>query len=306
MVLSLAPVRYSRVFAKHGGPLERLAVFRKVSSDGRERHCANGYLRAALRPSWHEEKGLYENADGSGTHIHRNQACYVAISEALERWAFYTESDGSRRANFGFDRDDSTTGMAAFPGLTTRGARKRAAVEAAERWSLVEWWEGRLPARLLPAASPEGALELISPFPSCSVAIVWRRCSFSGLAFGFAGGATLQEAISHARVELDRNIYALETFVSKTGKTPDSVDISGLGTVIERRLVFFASQAGEALFRRRSDESCSMRHLPSQPRTLVDRELPGPWTRYASVWRVLYEPASENSFDETKSDFFSF
>lgn len=307
MAISLAPIRYNNVFRKHGGPIERLEVSPRVSSDGRQRHCASVYLSASLRPSWHQELRLYGNADGGGTHLVRNTACYIAISESLERWAFYSECEGARGKEFGFDWEPTTTGMAAFPGFTNHGARVRAANEAAERWSLVEWWLGRLPSRLVSdTGGTEGALEIICPLPHCAVAIVWRACSFGGLAFGFAGGTTLKEALQRARIEQDRNINVLEAFVRETGQQPGSYALDKLSADAERRLVFFASEAGKELFHARMDQSRKLAALPPVPRKLVDCEIPGPWTRYAGVWRTLYEPTSDTYLDETLNDFFLF
>jgi len=305
--ISFAPVRYRDVFEKFGGPIERLEVTPKPSSDGRERHCANAYLNASLRPSWYQRRRLYANADGSGTHLVRNTACYIAISEALERWAFYSECDGAQRQAFAFDREATTTGMAAFPGLTSRGVRTRAAIEAAERWSIVEWWLGRLPSRLVPQdGTAEAALEIVSPFSRCSIVIVWRACSFGGLAYGFSAGATISEAIQHARVELDRNISVLEKLVRETGLGPGSFPIDTLAVGMERRLTFFASPAGEVMFRARVGQSCKTEAVPQMPRTLVDCEIPGPWTSYATVWRILYEQTSDAYLDESRNDFFLF
>ncbi len=307
MAISLAPVRYNKVFQKYGGPIERLEMSTRVSSDGKRRHCASGYLSASLRPSWYQEMRLYGNADGGGTHLIRNTAGYIAISESLERWAFYSECEGARGKEFGFDWEPSTTGMAAFPGLTNGGARARAADEAVERWSIVEWWLGRLPSRLISDdGGTEGALEIISPLPRCSVAIVWRACSFGGLAFGFAGGATLKEALQRARIEQDRNISVLETLVRETGQRPDASAMDKSIAEAERRLVFFASEAGKELFRARMAQSRELAALPPAPRKLIDREIPGPWTHYASVWRTLYEPTSYAYLDEDIHDFFLF
>ena len=305
--ISLAPIRYRSVFGKYGGPIERLEVFPQLSSDGRERHSANAFLHASLRPNWVEEKSLYSNSDGSGTHLVRNIACYIAISEALERWAFYSECEGVRRTEFGFDADPSTTGMASFPGLTTRAVRSRAAIEAAERWTIVEWWLGRLPSRLSGRnGDTEGTLEITSPFSECAVAIVWRVCSFGGLAYGFAGGATLSEAIQHALVEQDRNIVVLEKVVREKGFRPGSSSTDSLASGLERRLAFFASAPGEALFRARVDQSRKAQSVPPTPRTLVDCEIQGPWNRYTTVWRVLYEQSSDVYLDESRNDFFLF
>lgn len=299
MAISLAPIRYRNVFSEHGGPIGRLEAFPQKTSDGRERHSSNAFLIESLRPAWVSKMRLYADADGSGTHAVRNIACYIAISEALERWAYYGASDGALRRECAFDKDDSTTGMAAFPGLLKNSVRARAALEAAERWSVVEWWLGRLPSRLIRHEGMEGALEILSPFPRCAVAVTWHRGPSGGLAFGFAAGAALKDALQHARVEQDRNIVALES--PARGR-----EAGELPSCLERRLAFFSSAAGEALFHARREASAAMSAVPALPRTLTDREIPGPWGRYTTVWRVLYEQTSQDHLDETRDDFFQF
>lgn len=299
MTISLAPIRYRNVFREHGGPIGRLETFPQKTSDGRRRHSSNAFLLESLRPAWVSKMRLYADADGSGTHAVRNIACYIAISEALERWAYYSASDGALRREYAFDKDDSTTGMAAFPGLLKGGVRARAALEAAERWSVVEWWLGRLPSRPVRQEDPQGALEILSPFPRCAVVVTWRRGPSGGLAFGFAAGTALKDALAHARVEQDRNIVALES----PARGPEEGD---LASGLERRLAFFGSAAGEALFHATRERSAAMNEVPAMPRTLVDREIPGPWDRYTTVWRVLYEQSSQDHLDETRDDFFQF
>src|ERR1022692_2454767 len=62
----------------------------------------------------------------------------------MERWAFRVKVRAPDRELYGFDIDESSNGMAAFPGLFHTEARKRALLEAVERASVIAWWEGVL------------------------------------------------------------------------------------------------------------------------------------------------------------------
>jgi hypothetical protein len=146
----------------------------------------------------------------------------------------------------------------------------------------------------------------LSPFTDCTLAVCWRACSFGGLAFGFAAGTALKDAVEHARVEQGRNITVLEELFRDRKISPDVFALSGLRLPGERRLVFFASKAGARLFNERLEASCRLSRLPDMPRTLVDAELRGPWTKWATVWRVLYEQSNYDHQDETRNDFFVF
>ena len=77
-------------------------------------------------------------------------ARYMAISESLERWAFHVKVNDFDRDLYGFDRDASSNGMAAFPGLFSSQCRKKAYWEALERFCVIAWWDGRLAARTRP------------------------------------------------------------------------------------------------------------------------------------------------------------
>jgi hypothetical protein len=269
--------------------------------------CATAFLSPTLRPSWLGESQIYENAQGGGTHALRSVACYIAISEALERWAFYAECDGPRRSALAFDIEPSTTGMAAFPGLTKGPSRENARLEAVERWSLVEWWLGRLPATAAVGSDEAaGSLEILTPFDRCAVALVWRTSPAGAMSFGFAAAGKLPDALAHARIEEARNASVLAKLFRETSSSPEDFPFKGLRLSYERRLAFFSSAAGGALFRERLASSCGQMAVPERPRTIMDCELPGPWTKYATVWRVLYEQSNRAHQDGDRHDFFLF
>src|SRR5437870_5431045 len=126
-MLSLGALLYRNVLAADGGPVAKVetGVF---PVRGRRTVLAN----ATLVPGLAREKslGLYSSADGTGTDSVVSVARHKAVSEALERWAFHATVRSERAEEFGFDVDPSTCGMAAFPGLLRRQARRKAVLEA--------------------------------------------------------------------------------------------------------------------------------------------------------------------------------
>ena len=268
---------------------------------------AGAFLEHSLKPSWFQKKQLYNDADGGGTHSLRSVACYIAISEAIERWAFYIASDGPHKIDFAFDIEPSTTGMAAFPGLTKTPARRHAHLEAVERWGVAEWWMGRLPARRLADSTPsKGALEILTPFSDCTISIVWQQCSFGGMSYGFAGGVDIQHAIRHALIEQGRNTNVLGKLFGQGTQSLNNFPLKDLHVNNERRLVFFTSKDGVSLFSQRVEVSCHLKKTLALPRKIVDVEIEGPWTRYATVWRMLYEQSTSDHLNENRNNFFLF
>ena len=186
MDLNLAPYRYRNILSVHGGPVEKI-VSSQIGTKENPQHEAVSFLVPALVPDWHRKSSLYSAGHGGGTHRQQNVACHMAISEAMERWAFLGTLNSPQAALYGFDIEPSTSGMAAFPGLTTKPARVRADWEAVERWALLEWWGGRLSAVLSQESDRSaGALYLSLPFKDRTAVIVWSELPAGGTAYGFA------------------------------------------------------------------------------------------------------------------------
>lgn len=306
-MISLAPFKYRSILARDGGPVQSLVCSGTTLWDGSPCFSAAATLAASLRPGSPRALGIYDDADGGGTSRSRNSATFIAVSEALERWAYYASSSGPSRAVLGFEVDDSTTGMAAFPGLTPRGARTNAALEAAERWSVLEWWRGTLGARTFPYRMPAAdACEISTPFPDTSVVVVWRRSpEFAGVAYGFAAGRSRERACERAGIELTRNLNALGRFYARTGRTPASVDLADVRDSLERRLVYFSTAPGFAAFQARLSTSQGVSSVRARPETAVDCEVQGPWSKFARVWRILYRH-EQGGDDGRNVDVFAF
>lgn len=272
--LSLGAWKYRSILSKSGGPIERLAS-REIQLPTGQAFEVLAYLKPELTEvSQHQ---IYGSADGSGTDKRFSVACNKAISEALERWAFYNLCDSEHAKLYGFDREPSTTGMAAFPGLFRNSAKRIAYFEAIERWSLTWWWENGLPSRRLDQIN---GIELITPWSSeSSTVILWT--DKAPHAYGFAAGTHLKKAIAKAQIELQRNQVVL-----------GNGDLPEVDSIQEKRLINFAREEGFNLFMKRVEKSKVLLTVPERPLLIINREVDGPWSRYATVWRCLFDPVS--------------
>src|SRR5882724_3583376 len=161
-MLSLAALRYRNVLAAHGGPVEQIETG-MFSVCGQRMIQANARLTAGLTRK--RPLSIYSDADGTGTHANAAVARHMAVSEALERWAFHATVRSERAADFGFDVDPSSNGMSAFPGIFRRAARRKAMLEAVERFCMIAWWEGMAEGQLVETDWPGvSAVAINGPF----------------------------------------------------------------------------------------------------------------------------------------------
>ena len=294
-MLSLAALRYRNVLAAHGGPVERIesGVFPVC---GRRMIQANARLTAGLTPR--RTLSIYSDADGSGTHPRASVARHMAVSEALERWAFHTTVRSTQAEEFGFDVDPSSNGMSAFPGIVRTHARRKALLESVERYCLMSWWEGRAEGRMFETDWPGvSAVAIDGPFGGVTV-IAFARTEYGGYAYGHAAEESFGAACERAVVELARHEWVLRSswlaFVSGQKSAPQDL--------FERRCLFFATPEGHELFLRR------LRSRPTgamvRPTVVCDRDIPGPWAEYATVWRFAMRPPSEEFLHAGNEYFF--
>jgi len=299
-MLSLAAFRYRDVLQSAGGPITRLE-----SSDttvlGRREFTANAFLRDGLAGDlW--KGGLFSVASGSGTSSSPMVARYMAISEALERWAHWQLHDGPDKARYGFDVDPSSNGMAAFPGVFSRQARPSARMEAAERFNLLNWWEGRLPASESATRwAGVRAATICSEVPGVTV-ILFKHVAGGFAAYGHGSAMDFEKACRKAAVEMERHALLIARYSlahTHTGKLGDQLPADA--HPIERRCLFFATEAGHELFLERLRSN--PQKPPPKPRLAFDGAVPGPWGKYADVWRVVYEPPSDRFFGREENYF---
>jgi len=283
-MLSLASFRYRNVLAADGGPIEKIESG-SFPVRGRRVILANARLRPGLvrKPPM----ALFSDADGTGTHPNAAIARHKAVSEALERWAFHSLVRSEYAADYGFDLDPSSTGMSAFPGLRRRQARRTSVLEAVERFSLCAWWEGRIAARPFQTDWPGvSAVAIESPLGGITV-VVYARTDWGGYVYGHAAEESFGAACEHAVVELARHEWVLRSscLAGMVGQRPAPTNI------FERRCLFFASDEGHDLFQERIHQPVTGGMV--RPEVICDRDIPGPWDDYATVWRFALRPISD-------------
>ena len=89
---------------------------------------------------------------------------------------------------------------------------------------------------------------------------------------------------------MERHAQVISRFaMTHAGRIDDQ--LSPAAHPIERRSIFFATEAGHELFLGRLRSA--PRKPAAPPRKVFDGPVPGPWNRYADVWRVVYEPPSD-------------
>ena len=293
-MFSLAAINYREILAKDGGPIERVSSG-SIEVLGRQEHQANAYLSPGLirgKPMM----SVYGNADGTGSNRSAQVARHMAISEALERWAFWETSNGPDAAQFGFDVDNSTNGMAAYPGLFKGQARRRAYHEALERWALISWWSGHMRASIVgDAMLGVTALRLEHGAKFGEVALLFRRSAAGHVSYGYSAGSTFKTAVARAAVELARNEFVVGYYKLRSAARE-------VPNCFERRCIYFAGEEGHAEFLRRVFDRKP--HRTAEWSVKFDREVVGAWSKYATVWRVMPEMPSREYLDPKSSFFF--
>jgi hypothetical protein len=280
---------YRNVLHFDGGPIQRLSVARV----GKGEYEAYAYLNANLRPHWRNPQEIYGDSDGTGTSSKQSEACHIAISEALERWAFYTSVHSSDAEKFGFDHEPTTSGMAAYPrGHSKSLAAGRAYREALERWTICHWWIGNLQAEPLEAWSREhGAVLLGGPASRMPVVLKWSYdVETACMTYGFACDVSIPRAQKRAETERCRTLAGLRRFLARPETAHELLDL------MESRVLFFGGKGGVEAFLDRLRASIQLRQTAEHsPCLLVNSELVGPWSKYATVWRVLFRLPEERS-----------
>lgn len=302
-MISLAAIKYRNILVENGGPISNLSCVEKEIRKGEMGYEACSFIDENIVKI--PPKNILHGAPhGTGNALKLNKAKHKAISEAMERWAYFTILQDDPKP-YGFDLDPSTSGLGAFPGLFKSSARSIAFHEAVERWAIREWWMGKLWIQQFDYKKHLGinALEISVPFPNIKVALVYRKSgSFGFYSYGFAAHKTLEQAAKKAEIEEQRNYCTLNKLFEEKKTHHDE----GLG-INEKRLLYFSSTGGHERFLQVARRSTALlrAELPNTPEILTDRELKGPWSKYATVWRVLFK-LSGNYYYKDDLDFFCF
>jgi hypothetical protein len=289
--VNIAGVRFRNVLKASGGPVDRVESGR-FHVRGQPWYQANAYLNPGLVPE--REGGLYAPAHGTGASRDSLKAGHMAISEAMERWAYHSTVNGDQAAAYGFDIDPSSNGMAAFPGLLARQARRRAYLEAVERFSIMTWWDGLVDGHVISTDWPGVDAVLING-PAGGVTAITFTKNPDGYAIGHAADESIGAACEKAIVEMERHAKVVRYWraANDESRVPASV--------LERRSLYFATEEGFSLFKSRIGQ----KQKGAQPafEIVCDSEIPGPWGQYSTVWRVAFRPTN-NQFIGTDTKYF--
>lgn len=298
-MFNLAPWYY-RELLNENTIIEKPEFYSTTSLTGEKKFEVVVTLKENLRPSWIPTSSIYRNCDGSGADKYKNIATYKAISESLERWAFYSSVD-SRANKYGFEFDPTTTGIAAFPSWHFNQARKNARAEAIERWCIHEFNRGNIPIKNhTTLISNLLHFELVSPFSDTFVSLLCYAGN-SFYSYGFAADTSLNKSFNKALVELDRNYRMLDVYYSKNSS--EAVRGVQLLSTVDKTIIFYSTKEGYLSFEEKINKSpCKV--MNKSPKILCDQELIGDWSKYTKVWRFLLE----DSYYDCSSDhtFFMF
>lgn len=277
-MLSFAPYFYRNILASEGGPIEHIdaGAFPIMN---RPSFQASAYLSSDLLKK-KSANVIYGSADGTGSSENQVVAEHMAVSEALERWAYRTVHVSSDRARFGFDVDRTSNGMAAYPGFKWQ-ARRRAKMEALERWALVGWWDGQLPSTLHRAPYPDvGMVRIDHGQADGEVVVLYHQAPAGFVAYGHASGSNIATACARAVVELARCEFVLARHRARGNIQP-------ITDPYERRCIHFSTPEGHREFLAKANSNVLK---TARWRTVFDGEIEGPWSRWAKVWRHCVEP----------------
>lgn len=293
--MNLAEFKYRNILSIDGGPVESIHYTKHSNYDG---HNFFAKLKPGLIVEEHNLK-IYQSSGGQGTCFsNKSTALHKAISEALEYWAFFEIKNNFskiQKSKYGFDIDPTSNGMACFPGLFARSTRNYALNEAIERWSLIAWWGGLLPIKQI----NDSSYEIITPWKNLrTIVLKSKSLIHKKHIYAFATDKSLPKAAERARSELYRNSRVIDTYYDNP--TPN------LESTMEKRLIYFSSVEGEKHFREIILSSFKIKTVLPEPKLVVDSKIPGPWDKYAYLWRCLFTTNSNHFYDSTNDKYFYF
>lgn len=285
-----------RALTKFGGPIADINVY-EVLLDNKKYFQANSFLlsdfRNGIKPLL-----LYSTCDGSGTSVNKNTAIAKSISESMERWSFYQlKTKNQNFSLYGLDVDPTTNGFAAYPGLFTSASRYQSLIEALEKWAIIEWGAENLSLSMIDFREHFTVFEVNTYHPKLKVVLISGKIS-NFYSYGFACDAEYDLAIEKAKIEYYRNINVLQRYYS----SPSSIN-QDLGK-FEKRLVWFSSQDGHDEFERIVSKTLNKKIMCREPKTITDTQIIGPWSKYSTVWRILYQCSNYDYLTEKVDVFF--
>lgn len=285
--MSWAPFFYRNLFDDNK-IIEKIETYEGCLVDGKSIVESVVFLNDEVKAGYFPPvSAVYSSGDGAGASEFKNISIHKAISESLERWAFYQTLSESP-SEYLFDIVPYSTGIAAYPSLFSKPSRENAVKEATERWAIHQFWSEKLP--IVEHATDIPNLKHYELLTSLQFKTSILQFEDNGSFFyGFSSGRNLNDSFSHAIIELSRNWRVL--------KDHSKEDYDALN-IYEKRLLFFKESTGSNLFSEKILRAPN--EILNEPSVLVDKEIKGPWTKYAKVWRFLYSDSFYNDLnDET-------
>ncbi len=284
--LNLAPFKYKAILNYPQSPIQKIDITQTTNSYGSKYYEVYGWMKSEFKFLGIETSNLYGSCEATGTDKYFQIAFWKCISELVERWAFHNLLKNNSVA-FGMDIDATSTGFAALPCWPKSAAREIAYCEAIERWAISMWWRGQLSAFLEVSPKLDGDIGVAKISISeniGNVVIVFKKNVSDDKIFyiyGFAYGKTLRGAISKASVELFRNEKVLLQNNAAEAKSVSDIRLKYFST--EEGFLHFFSKVGSI-----------GRIFNSIPNLIVDSEVPGEWSQFATVWRCLLPDTNYN------------
>ena len=110
----------------------------------------------------------------------------------------------------------------------------------------------------------------------------------------------MAKALEQAHGEMIRHRLVVQRYIENT-PSPE-MGLSIIDDTQDKRALYFALKSGRTLFQDRID---SGPWAPiAKPKQVFNGWMPGPWDRYATVWRCLFEPPSDESASTRMEYFF--
>ncbi len=288
---NLGPYTYKDFASIKDTPLKKSEII-KIENENNVYYQQNCWLIDRLKYQDTEKTFLYSDCDATGSDRYAHLAVWKSYSELLERWAYHDLMNrGSKEYGLIFDR--TTTGFAALPCWPRYAARNHALSEAIERWSISNWWRGNLSASLFDYKNTANVKTVTIDISKKFGYVVISYNSFNyqnenKYFYGFAHSFNREQAYLKSLVEMERNKLVIQNFLGSN---------FSLKSISDKRLHYFSTELGYAKFLNRINNlsNCSI----SLPKLLIDCHIPGPWDKFATVWRCLYPDTIYNWNDET-------
>ena len=138
----------------------------------------------------------------------------------------------AERGVYGFDADESSSGMAAFPGLSTKPARRAARLEALERHCLLNWWEGCLDGEVRETMWPTVSAVVFEPEKGVVAVILSTQSSQGFYSYGHAAAETFEGACNRALLEPCRHEWVSLNWLDAIFFGEGSVGPNGKASVL--------------------------------------------------------------------------